>query len=323
MNSSRLDDGEAVWLTVERFTDVAGVILGVLCHNVKDLSDAFLTEEATFERHSFLDHGLGNCVLIEAGVRTNGNEGDIVLGREVLPERVDLVPQLFTEIVEPCLFLLPYELEQPLLAERLLLVVHGFSYTVGVEEERVPGFDTQFFRLDAVFEGLLSRQFQPDRKTIRVQIVRLACSAAMDDQRRVSGIGEADRVAPRIDDQIEHGDENAALHVVLDKIVDANEHIGGICGATGFGSQRRPYHRHNEGAGHAFSGNVGEHDAEVVLVDLDEVVVVAANRFGRFVACGDIKRLKGRDRGRQQRFLDVLSDLYLFFDAFAPGQMLL
>ena len=56
------------------------------------------------------------------------------------------------------------------------------------------------------------------------------------------------------------------------------------------------YHHHKQCCRNSFSGDIRDHDAEMVLIDQEEIIKVAADFFGRLHACVNIKLSSVRER---------------------------
>ena len=76
-----------------------------------------------------------------------------------------------------------------------------------------------------------------------------------------------------------------------------------------FRSQDAAADRHDERGGHAFARDIGNDDAEPVVVHFDVVEIVAADLTRRDVDAGDIEAVDRWWLGRKKDALDVAGDL--------------
>lgn len=106
-------------------------------------------------------------------------------------------------------------------------------------------------------------------------------------------------------------------------IVDLfQRHLGRDTGLDGVFQKRLGDH-HEHRRGHALAGYVRHHQRQVVVVDQEEVVKVAADLLGRAHGGKDVKLLparEGREDARQHRRLNVLGHVQLRADALALGR---
>ena len=75
-------------------------------------------------------------------------------------------------------------------------------------------------------------------------------------------------------------------------------------------------------AGHAFAGDVGNDDGNLVVVDLYPVVVIARDFFGGKVVGTDVVTCDLRILRRQQLQLHLARDFQLAFEPFLLDQLL-
>ena len=104
-------------------------------------------------------------------------------------------------------------------------------------------------------------------------------------------------------------------------LVDALEHLARIEQPLGRGAQHGARRRHHERCGYALVGDVADHEADLPVVQRDEVVEVAAHLAGRAVVGVDLPAGEVGQRARQEVLLDQLGDLQLLLEALAAADL--
>jgi hypothetical protein len=210
---------------------------------------------------------------------------------------------------------------QPRLAEAIVLRVHRLADAVREEQVEVARVEDDGFLLQQALEHRAVVDLQADHQAIRCQNAGLPGIGAWPghvNQRCVAGACVRHGARLQIDDRVRHRDEASGIEVLGDDPVGADQHL----------SRRRvnPAERQHEPLelGHiergrrAFAGHVCDEQAEPVIVEGQEVVVVAAHFARRHAERRDGQAGHRQRPVRQQRQLDFLCDAQLFLSASSP-----
>ncbi|OPZ77719.1 MAG: hypothetical protein BWY77_01646 [bacterium ADurb.Bin431] len=137
----------------------------------------------------------------------------------------------------------------------------------------------------------------------------------------MSGAGIVEPPFLGIDDHIKKGDEHPLFHVCDDKVVHARQHLGRILDAARLGAQGSADHGHDQRTRNPLARNIGDDDAQGILVHLDEIIIVASHLLGGGVIAADSVTLDLGKFARQQGLLDFLGDLHLLLQPFLFGHI--
>ena len=96
----------------------------------------------------------------------------------------------------------------------------------------------------------------------------------------------------QMDDEITNRDEHVLGDILLNRLVDPAQDFTWIKYAFGMGPKGTAAERCHQGAGHAFSGDVGDDQADVVIIRSKQVVVVAADLTGGDALRSQVQMLK-------------------------------
>ena len=165
-------------------------------------------------------------------------------------------------------------IEEARLAEFFAIVVEGFGDAVGVEGEDVAGAEVAFAELALpLFENADDGGggFEARYGVVGAEEKRgeMAAVGVMQEARRVVIFGEEQRgvgaVGGVFAEELVHG---------------AQEMIGLLVGDGGEAAQIGLQVGHQERGGDSFAGNVRDYEAETILTEIEEIVVVAADLAG-------------------------------------------
>ena len=159
-------------------------------------------------------------------------------------------------------------------AEELVLVVGGFGDAVGVDEEAVAGVELEVVLAegDVVHDG--------DGGGVAVFDQLVPAAGAAEDGVLVAGVGGHALAGGELDDGQPDGDEHfsfVALHELAVDILQGP--AGGIAALEAVADENLGDH-HEEGGGDALAGDVGHDQGDVVVVDQEEIIEVAADLLG-------------------------------------------
>ena len=206
--------------------------------------------------------------------------------------------------------------EHALGAEELILGVGRLRHAVGVNEQARAGFQRQ--RVFAVLHALESA----DHEAVALLDELEALAGLPHGRELVPGVGRDDLAGLDVQHAEPDRDEHLLPVVGADLAVDRLEHLRGAAARHGVVLHKDLRDHHKERRGHALARHVGDDDAEVRLVDEEEVVEVAADLLGRvhrgvdveFAAVGE----GGEDIG-QHICLDARGERELRADALLFG----
>src|SRR5215208_119823 len=102
----------------------------------------------------------------------------------------------------------------------------------------------------------------------------------------------------RLEDGVEAGDEHVGRYVADDHVVYPLEHLARRVKALGRRAEHSTGRRHHYGGGHALVRHVTDDEAELAVVELQEVVEVASHLasglvVGRYIPVGDLGHMFG------------------------------
>ena len=123
-------------------------------------------------------------------------------------------------------------------------------------------------------------------------------SGALDGRIFVSGVGRLQFSGRELKDTEPHRDEKFRLVALADAVIDAFQNRGGrgVFQKGEIVDQDLGGH-HKESSRNAFAGDISHDEAEMVVVDQEEVIEVSADLLRRIHGCEDLKFLTVRESG--------------------------
>ena len=192
-------------------------------------------------------------------------------------------------------------LQHTVCPEQLLFGICRLRQAVGIQEELVSRIQGDLIFL--VFDALHAA----DHKAVPV-LVELEITVSLSDRGIfVAGVGRRDPARRNIQDPQPDRDEHLLLVVGADRRIGACENIGKRFARHNIVGQDDPGGHHKEGGRDPLAGDIRDHQAEVVLVDQEEVIKVSADLLGRMHGGKNIKGIvfrKGRELAGQHVRLD-------------------
>lgn len=164
--------------------------------------------------------------------------------------------------------------------------VHGFGDAIGVGNDEVAGLELYVSGFGDGAEGGVVDE--PDGDAWGFGAVDLIASAVQDEGGFVPGAGVAEEAGFGVENHVEHADEHIVGEVEGEGLVEGGEHAGGIVFVLGVGLEYAAADGHHEGATNAFAADVGDDESNVLGVDFDHVVVVAADVERGVVEAGEL-----------------------------------
>ena len=111
----------------------------------------------------------------------------------------------------------------------------------------------------------------------------------------MAGVGVGQRFVRDIENAVEGRHKLVALDRFPKQIVHLRHRdvrrIADVCRRAQAGAQKR----HQQRRRHAFAGNIGDHQSNLIVIDLYPIVVVAGNFLGRKVVGADVVTLPTAD----------------------------
>ena len=98
-------------------------------------------------------------------------------------------------------------------------------------------------------------------------------------------------------------------------VVKSNEHLGGFRGVRSLSGESDLNHGGDERGGQAMAGHVGDEDADVLVIDSNEIVEIAGNGSHGGVTSGDIEARQLGNRVREDGELDLASHFEFFVES--------
>ena len=139
------------------------------------------------------------------------------------------------------------------------------------------------------------------------------------------GIGDLTRLD--VVDAVEHGHEHTVHGLLRQQRVRIGDTLGSPCASDACGTDQRSAHGHEDGSWYALAAHVGNHEADVVLVDAEEVVEVAAHVLRRIHRGGYVELVgilwERREDPRQDGLLNLSGHSQVALDRLQLGVLLL
>ena len=209
------------------------------------------------------------------------------------------------------------DVERPLHAEKLSLFVGRLRQTVGIEKQ--PGAALQLQLIIVIADAL----HPADHKAVLVPDDLILAARLHQDGVFVAGVGCRQHAGLQIEHAQPHCDEHLLAVVAADLGVDRLEDLVRAAAGHGAGLQQDLRGHHEQRRGDALAGYVGHDKAEMILVDQEKVVKVAADLLGRIHAGVDVQLRplgEGRKDVRQHVGLDAVGERQLDVHALLFGR---
>ncbi len=127
----------------------------------------------------------------------------------------------------------------------------------------------------------------------------------------VPGARKTELVGFKIKHHVEHADKHILGKVTAQSGVQRTEHAGWIVDVRSVDAQYAAADRHHQSAAYPFSADIGNGQTDMLVIDLDEVVIVAANLQSGMVEGCEFDGRVVRELLRKQRVLDLLGNLHI------------
>ena len=182
------------------------------------------------------------------------------------------------------------------------IFAEGLGDAVGVEDKGVAGVDSSF----ADFAVPLFEDAQDGGGRVEA-VDRIV--AAKDERRRMAAINVAEAAGGDVVVGEEEGGEGAVGSVLGKELVDGAKNIfQAILGNGALAAEIGLQIRHEESGGDAFTGNVGDHQAEAAGAEVEKVVIVAADGACREAAAAIVEGVDRRAQLGKKAALDFVGD---------------
>ena len=203
-------------------------------------------------------------------------------------------------------------LDHAVFAPLLVVVSHGFADAVGVEEQEVAGLEG-----DGLFD-VGGEGEEANNGAAGLEADDLV--PAQDHRRVVAGVDALEAARPGIVGGEEEGGVAVRRRGFVDQHVDLVHELGEIAGSVeGDAAERGAEAGHEERGGDAFAGDVTDGEAEAAVLEIEDVVVVAADTEGGAAGSGEGGAGDDGHLLREEALLDFAGDLHLAVDALALG----
>src|SRR6266567_898524 len=198
--------------------------------------------------------------------------------------------------------------DKALLAELVVVRVVGFGDAVGVESEGIAWEKLAFSNFAIpILEN-------PKHGGSGVEALNGVITVEQQ-----AGEMDAIRVAQAADGIVifgeEKGGERAVGSVVAEQLVHGTQEPLRLIESNGaLAAQIGLQVGHQESGGDSFSGDVTDHEAEALLAEIEEVIIIATNFAGLDAKASIFKSFQGRLRLGEEPGLDLLSDFEFLGD---------
>ena len=131
----------------------------------------------------------------------------------------------------------------------------------------------------------------------------------------MAGVAIGESAVAGVEDAVEERDEFAGAGVAVNHQIDPSHYFVKIIDIVHLRTQGGADGGHDEAGGDAFAGDVGHHEADVVALQGNEIVEIAAEFEAGNVNGGEIEAGDFRGRFGDHPLLDVGGHLHLFFQS--------
>src|SRR5215218_4874830 len=233
------------------------------------------------------------------------DEGEIVAPGRVAGIVIEQGEDAAGDLVRRLVAILHHAVEHGLFTEPDSLAIASVGDAVGEGHEQVTA--------DVPRACLRARRFvgHAERRTAGEQPLNVA--GARDDERvGMAGVAIPQDAKLAIDDGIERGDEHLRRRqLLLHRLVEPPQHLGGIVGALRMDRRGAHRQRHDERGLVAVTRDVADHRADSSTRQAIQVVEVAADVFGGHHSRGDGGFGRDVSRVGEKLHLQVVRELHL------------
>src|SRR5258708_10477468 len=202
----------------------------------------------------------------------------------------------------------PQDFDKALLAELVVVRVVGFGDAVGVESEGITWEKLAFSNFAIpILEN-------PKHGGSGVEALNGVISVEQQGGEMAAiRVGEADDGIVIFGE--EKGGERAVGSIVAKELVHGTEEPLRLIESDGaLAAQISLQIGHQESGGDSFSGDVTDHEAEALLTEIEEVIIIAADFASLDAKAGIFKSFQGRLRLGEEPGLNLLSDFEFLGD---------
>jgi hypothetical protein len=245
---------------------------------------------------------------------SNYNQSDVVILRMAAGEIADIIGQTGDNSLRSFARTGAHGSDHSFGAEFISVCVEHFGDAVGVKDEAIIAFERDGKVAGYPIEHVSA--VNPEGHPGRLQNLDLAGRGAVEERRIMPPTGEGHVVVLMVENDVGHANEHVLLDIGIELAIDLPQNLGGRLAEARFRSQDAAADRHDERGGHALARDIGDDDAEPVVVHPDVVEIVAADLACRDVNAGDIKAVDRRRLRGKKDALDVARDLQVVVEPF-------
>ena len=161
--------------------------------------------------------------------------------------------------------------EQAVVAVEMVIAVLGFGHAVGVEQQAVARLQLERFFVVGDVRGNAEDQIARFGEPVRLAVV------LQQDRQVVPRVAVAQLPVVHVQDSIESGDKHVVDALPAEEGVRPRHAEGGRVFGQGDGTDDGPADGHEDGRRDALARDVGNHEAEALVVDPEKVVEIAAH----------------------------------------------
>ena len=248
--------------------------------------------------------------VVHLAVVLQGEHGDVVGLLHAVREGVDGGRHVAEQFIRCRVGRDVQGLEQPLGPEEVEVSVCGLGDAVCVDEECVAGLEGQ-----DLFAVLRAAHAAEDEAMLVLEELERAVGMA-EGGVLVARVGGRQDAGRHFEDAEPGGDEHVLVVAFTQLLVDVGEDFGRRAAQLGAVLDHDLGRHHEEGGRGAFAGNVRNDEAEVVVVDEEEVIEVAADFLGggHMGVKAELVPFRERREGvRDDPLLDAARDIQFAF----------